>query len=266
MSALVEQPVVVLHDVRVRYGTVTALEHASVSLAAGRVTGLVGVNGSGKSTLMKSILGLVSPDGGSVQVLGGSVDAARKASKIAYVAQSEAIDEKFPISVRQVVEMGRYGALGVTRRLRAPDVLRCNEAMRRTGVLELEHRSIGELSGGQRKRVFLARAIAQDAAVMLLDEPFSGVDATSQAAIVGVIRQLAAEGVCVLVSSHDISSLPELCDTVVLWYHRALFEGPPAEALNDHNLAQAFAAGVRGGASDTPGDDGRSWTPMGGAK
>ncbi len=236
--------VVELSRVSVSYGSVRALSDASLTLSAGRVTGLVGVNGSGKSTLMKSILGLVMPNSGEISIMGQSVAQARKGARIAYVAQSEAIDESFPISVRQVVETGRYGALGITRRLKPRDHELCGQAMSRTGIMHLSDRSIGELSGGQRKRVFLARAIAQQANIMLLDEPFSGVDRSSQDSIAAVIRSLAGEGVCVLISSHDIASLPGLCDEVVLWYQRALFVGPPGEALSDHNLARAFSAGL----------------------
>ncbi|GAA3595483.1 metal ABC transporter ATP-binding protein [Klugiella xanthotipulae] len=238
-----------LREVSVSYGTVRALEGASLRLRAGVVTGLVGVNGSGKSTLMKSILGLVQPTSGTVTVRGGSVAAARRKASITYVPQTESIDETFPLSVGQVVEMGRYGRLGMTRRLAPADRAACREAVARTGTEKLVERSIGELSGGQRKRVFLARAIAQGADILLLDEPFSGVDATSQREISAVIRSLAAEGVSVLISSHDVASLPGLCDSVVLWYRRALFEGSPADALSDAHLARAFAAGLGEGSA-----------------
>ncbi|WGD38452.1 metal ABC transporter ATP-binding protein [Lysinibacter sp. HNR] len=228
----------------VKYGSVIALKNADLELFSGRITGLAGVNGSGKSTLMKSILGLMDLNEGAITVQGGSVSDARRKAQIAYVAQSEAIDESFPLSVRQVIEMGRYGALGPLRMLKKSDAELCDRAMQRTGITHLGDRLIGELSGGQRKRVFLARAIAQQANIMLLDEPFSGVDITSQESIIAVIRSLAADGVSILVSSHDIASLADICDEVVLWYQRSLFSGPPETALSEHNLALAFTAGA----------------------
>ena len=154
-------PAIAARGVTVRYGDVLALESASLSIAPGRVTGLVGMNGSGKSTLLKALTGMVRPDEGEIELLGHSVSAARAHGLIGYMPQSEDIDPTFPISVRDVVMMGCYGALGLTRRPRAADRAAVAEALERVELSDLAGRQIGQLSGGQRKRAFLARAIAQ---------------------------------------------------------------------------------------------------------
>lgn len=224
----------------VRYGDVLALDDVSLSVEAGRVTGLIGMNGSGKSTLFKTILGLVHPASGTVRIDGGDPAAARKRGRIGYVPQSEDVDWAFPISVRDVVMMGRYGGQGFLRRPRPADQDAVAEALDRVELSDLADRQIGALSGGQRKRAFVARGIAQGAGILLLDEPFAGVDKRSEATIVRLLRELAAAGSTVLVSTHDLHALPDLADEAVLLLRTVLFHGPVGEALDPAQLGRVF--------------------------
>jgi manganese transport system ATP-binding protein len=234
-----------VHDVVVRYGEVLALDGASLTVSPGRICGLVGMNGSGKSTLLKSIMGLVHPERGTVRIGADSPTAARKGGRVAYIPQSEDVDWGFPVSVNDVVMMGRYGYQGPTRRARPADRAAVAEALRRVELDDLDGRQIGQLSGGQRKRAFIARGIAQDAEVLLLDEPFAGVDKRSEATIVRLLRELAAAGRTILVSTHDLQALPELADEAILLLRHVLFHGPVEEALRPHRLTEAFGFGPR---------------------
>jgi manganese transport system ATP-binding protein len=233
-----------VRDVTVRYGEVLALEGASVTIEAGRVCGLVGMNGSGKSTLFKAVMGLVTPDSGSVSVTGLSPATARRRGVVGYVPQNEDIDAEFPVSVSDVVMMGRYGGMGFTRRPKAEDRAAVADALERVELTEFAERQIGQLSGGQRKRAFIARGIAQRAEVLLLDEPFAGVDKRSEATITRLLRELADDGRTVVVSTHDLRALPALCDEAVLLLHRVLAHGNPREVLSPEQLARAFGLDV----------------------
>ena len=235
-----------VQDVTVRYGDVTALEQVSLRVEPGRVTGLIGMNGSGKSTLFKTVIGMLRPQEGRVLVDGRTPTAARKGGVVGYVPQSEDVDWAFPVSVRDVVMMGRYGRLGPTRRPRAADRAAVAEALERVELTDFADRQIGQLSGGQRKRAFVARGIAQDARVLLLDEPFAGVDLRSEATISRLLRELADDGRAVLVSTHDLHALPQLADEAILLLHRVVFQGAVAEALDPANLARAFGLDVLG--------------------
>lgn len=224
----------------VRYGDVTALDGVSVDVAPGEVTGLVGMNGSGKSTLFKAIMGLATPAAGHVRVEGADPARARRRGAVGYVPQSEEVDWTFPVSVRGVVMMGRYGHQGITRRPRPEDRRAVAQALERVELTELADRQIGQLSGGQRKRAFVARGLAQGARILLLDEPFAGVDKRSEATIISVLRELAGDGRTVLVSTHDLHALPQLADSAILLLRRVLFQGPVADALEPALLARAF--------------------------
>lgn len=224
----------------VRYRDVVALVDAGLTLAPGRVCGLVGMNGSGKSTLFKAVMGVVKPNSGSITVFGGDPAQARKAGTVSYVPQAESVDWTFPISVRDVVMMGRYGKQNLLRTPRAADRRAVDEALQRVDLADLANRQIGQLSGGQRKRAFVARAIAQEASLLLLDEPFAGVDKKTEATITRLLRELAAHGASVLVSTHDLHALPELCDEAILLQQRVLMHGSPTEVLRPENLAMAF--------------------------
>ncbi len=227
-------------NLSVHYGEVVALDGASLELRGGTVCGLVGMNGSGKSTLFKAIMGMLRPTHGEVLLDGEPPLAARKKGTVAYVPQSEAVDWAFPLSVRDVVMMGRYGFQGPTRRVRPSDRAAVDDALERVELTELAHRQIGALSGGQKKRTFVARGIAQDAGILLLDEPFAGVDKRTEAVITALLRGLAADGRTVLVSTHDLAAVPALCDDAILLLRRVLMHDRPEEVLRPENLARAF--------------------------
>lgn len=233
-------PGIEVSGVSVRYRDIVALDDVDLTVTPGRVTALIGMNGSGKSTLFKSITGLVRPASGRVSIAGQTPAAARRRGLIGYVPQSEDVDWTFPVSVRDVVMMGRYGRLGPTRRPRPDDHRAVDAALERVELTELADRQIGRLSGGQRKRAFVARGIAQDAGILLLDEPFAGVDKKSEATIVRLLRELAADGRTVLVSTHDLHALPSLADEAVLLLRRVVFQGAVDEALRPDLLARAF--------------------------
>lgn len=236
-------PAIEVERVTVHYGEVLALDEVELRIASGRVCGLIGMNGSGKSTLFKTIMGLIQPDAGTVRIDGGDPTLARKRSAIGYMPQSEDVDWSFPVSVRDVVSMGRYGREGPMRRASAADRAAVADALERVGLTDLAGRQIGQLSGGQRKRAFLARVIAQEADVLLLDEPFAGVDKRSEALIVQLLRSLAASGCAVLVSTHDLGALGELADEAVLLNRRILLHGSVEAVLRPDNLARAFGLG-----------------------
>jgi manganese transport system ATP-binding protein len=239
-------PAVTVQDLTVRYGDVLALKDASLELKNSRICGLVGMNGSGKSTLFKAIMGLVKPDSGTVRVNGGTPAQARKSAAIGYVPQSEDVDWAFPVSVQDVVMMGRYGHMGFTRRPSKADKLAVDEALERVELTDYAQRQIGQLSGGQKKRAFVARGIAQDASILLLDEPFAGVDKRSEATITRLLREQAAAGAAILISTHDLHALPELADEAVLLMQRVLMHGDPKTVLRPENLALAFGLDVLG--------------------
>jgi manganese transport system ATP-binding protein len=217
-----------------------ALDKASLTVRTGSITGLVGVNGAGKSTLFKALMGMIEPDTGHLSILGQAPQAARRAGLVGYVPQAEAIDDTFPLTVRDVVSTGRYGRLGTTRRLGRADRLAVDAALEQVRLADLADRQIGRLSGGQRRRVFVARSLCQEAQVLLLDEPFAGVDRGSEALVVAVLRDLVARGGAVLLSTHDLVALPSLADHVVLVHHSVLASGTPDAVLTPENLARAF--------------------------
>ncbi|MDF2997654.1 MAG: manganese/iron transporter ATP-binding protein [Xanthobacteraceae bacterium] len=239
----------------------TALRDASFQIPTGTITALVGVNGSGKSTLFKAIMGFVRLAKGEISILGLTVAQALKKNLVAYVPQSEDVDWNFPVLVEDVVMMGRYGHMGMMRIAKAADREAVEAALARVGMSDFRKRQIGELSGGQRKRVFLARALAQDGRVILLDEPFTGVDVKTEEAIVGLLRSLRDEGRVMLVSTHNLGSVPEFCDRTVLLKGTVLASGPTAETFTQANLEKAFGGVLRhfvlGGAGLHADDDKR---------
>ncbi|MDX2156226.1 MAG: manganese/iron ABC transporter ATP-binding protein [Hyphomicrobiaceae bacterium] len=222
-----------------------ALENASFTLGGGTIAGLVGVNGSGKSTLFKAIMGFVTPSAGLVTIAGLAPREAQRLNLVAYVPQSEEVDWNFPVLVEDVVMMGRYGHMGLLRIPSRTDRGKVDEALERVGMTAYRGRQIGELSGGQRKRVFLARALAQEGLVMLLDEPFTGVDVKTEEAIVELLRSLRAQGHLMLVSTHNLGSVPEFCDQVVLVRRTVIAAGPTASTFTQGNLERAFGGVLR---------------------
>ncbi len=222
-----------------------ALRDASFQLGPGTICALVGVNGSGKSTLFKSIMGFVRPARGRIRIAGAPVEASRKRQLVAYVPQAEEVDWTFPVSVWDVVLMGRYGHMNFLRLPSAEDKRLALESLERVGMADYRDRQIGELSGGQKKRVFLARALAQQGRIMLLDEPFTGVDVQTEAAIIELLRALRSEGHIILVSTHNLGSVPEFCDQVVLIHRTVLAYGPTEEVFTEQNLTRAFGGALR---------------------
>ncbi|MBB5722740.1 manganese/iron transport system ATP-binding protein [Loktanella ponticola] len=238
----------------------TALHNASFEIPRGTITALVGVNGAGKSTLFKAIMGFVPAAKGEIKLLGMTVKEALRENLIAYVPQSEEVDWAFPVLVEDVVMMGRYGHMGFLRIPKAKDRAAVDEALRRVNMLDFRHRQIGELSGGQRKRVFLARSLAQDGQVILLDEPFTGVDVKTEDQIVALLRELREEGRVMLVSTHNLGSVPEFCDRTILVKGTVLAHGPTEKIFTRGNLEMAFGGVLRHftlGGSDLHDDDDR---------
>lgn len=233
-------PALEVRDLTVRYREVVALEDVRLTVEAGQACGLVGMNGSGKSTLLQACAGLVRPRRGTVRVLGGTPEDARRAGLVGYVPQVDQVDKDFPVVVADVVLMGRYHRMGWRRHARPRDHAAVDAALERVGLTDLAGRRIGRLSGGQRQRVLLARALAQEARLLLLDEPFTGLDVVSGAAVTAVLHELVADGATLVVSTHDLRTLPDLCRTSVLLHRRVLASGPTADVVTPENLALAF--------------------------
>lgn len=232
-----------IEGLSVDYGNLRALSDVNLRLDAGTVCAVLGMNGSGKSTLFKAISGVIRPSSGTVRIGGQSTRQAQRAGILGYMPQAESVDWDFPVSVRDVVLMGRYGAMGPSRRPRREDKDLTERAIRIVGLTDLADRQIGELSGGQKKRAFLARALAQQAKVLLLDEPFAGVDTVSATTMIRVLRDLASEGVAVLITVHDIENIDRLADSAVLLRGRVVYQGTPTSVVEPENLALAFGGG-----------------------
>ena len=251
------------NDVTVTYRNGhTALRNASFEIPTGTITALVGVNGAGKSTLFKAIMGFVPAAKGEITVLGMPVKDALHQNIVAYVPQSEEVDWSFPVLVEDVVMMGRYGHMGFLRRPSQLDHDVVTSSLERVNMIEFRHRQIGELSGGQRKRVFLARALAQEGKVVLLDEPFTGVDVQTEDAIIRLLREMRDEGRVMLVSTHNLGSVPEFCDRTVLVKETVLAYGLTETTFTHGNLELAFGGVLRhfvlGGADLHDDEDGRT--------
>jgi manganese/iron transport system ATP-binding protein len=239
-------PGIEVKDITVAYrnGT-TALRHASFTTPRGSITALVGVNGAGKSTLFKAIMGFVPVVSGTITILGQDGRKAQRQNLVAYVPQSEDVDWNFPVLVEDVVMMGRFGHMNMLRIPRPVDREKVAAALARVNMAEFSRRQIGELSGGQKKRVFLARALAQEGEVILLDEPFTGVDVKTEDAIIALLRDLRDEGKVILVSTHNLGSVPEFCDRTVLVKGTVIAHGPTTEVFTREKLEEAFGGVLR---------------------
>ncbi len=222
-----------------------ALSNISFELNHPTICALVGINGSGKSTLFKTIMGFIRPTQGQVQIAGGSVSKAQKKNWVAYVPQSEDVDWAFPVSVWDVVLMGRYGYMNFLRIPSKNDIEMATESLKRVNMLAFKDRQIGELSGGQKKRVFLARALAQQGKIILLDEPFTGVDVKTEVAMISLLKTLKDEGHIILVSTHDLGSIPDYCDQVVLINRTLIAVGPTNTHFTEATLSAAFGGALR---------------------
>ncbi|CAA9488919.1 MAG: Manganese ABC transporter, ATP-binding protein SitB [uncultured Solirubrobacteraceae bacterium] len=222
----------------VSYGGRPVLWDVEAAFPEHSLSAIVGPNGAGKSTLLRACVGLVPADAGQALVLGQPARAAL--SEVAYVPQRNAVDWDFPVTVREVVEMGRYPRAGWLRRLGREHRDAVDAALERVGMSAFADRQIGRLSGGQRQRVFIARALAQETQVLLLDEPFAGVDARTEAALLDLMRELTASGRSLVLVHHDLGTVRRVFDWALLLNVQALACGRPEEALSDENLARAY--------------------------
>ena len=245
-DAIARPASIAANDLTVTYPNgFTAVRDASFELGPGSICALVGVNGSGKSTIFKAIMGFVTPTAGQVRLCGLPVEKAISQNIVAYVPQSEDVDWNFPVLVEDVVMMGRYGHMNLLRIPSKKDRQKVDEALERVNMSAYRKRQIGELSGGQKKRVFLARALAQEGRIILLDEPFTGIDVTTETAIIGLLRELRGAGHLMLVSTHNLGSVPDFCDQVILLNRTVLAAGPTAETFTPENLERTFGGALR---------------------
>ena len=227
-----------LHGLSAGYGDGWALDGVDLVIPPGRLVGVIGPNGSGKSTLLRAILGLVPLRRGTVTLGGAPVERQRR--RIAYVPQRELVDWSFPISAAQVVLMGRYPRIGLVAGATANDRRAVGTALERVGMAALGDRQIGALSGGQQQRVFLARALVQEASVLLLDEPMTGVDRATEEAITALMRELRDEGATVLHATHDLEGSADVSDLLCFVNGRVVAFGPPAETFTPETLHATF--------------------------
>lgn len=236
-------PVLTVEGVSIRYGQTLAVQRVSFTVGSGQIVGLIGPNGAGKSSLLKAVVGLVPVDGGRIR-RGSSRTAPAGGINAAYVSQREAIDWDFPVTALEVVLMGRTRAVGWLRRPSQADLEVAWRALDEVGMREHAHRQIGVLSGGEQQRVMLARALAQGAELLLLDEPFRGLDVTAQDELVGTLRSACARGSAALVATHDLGQAAELCDQLVLINTSLVARGLPREVLTADNLRAAYGSHV----------------------
>lgn len=233
-------PAIAITNVSVNYHEKSVLQDVTVTVPTGAICGLVGMNGAGKSTLFKAITGGVTLRRGSVRLAGLNVDIAQKKGMVAYVPQTEVIDWNFPVSVADVVMMGRYGFMNILRSPKEADREAVRRALERVHLLSYADRQIGQLSGGQRKRVFVARALAQGASILLLDEPFAGVDAKTESSLVELLRELQTQGVTTLIAAHDLNTIGEYCDHIILLNQTVIASGPTKKVFTPDNITKTY--------------------------
>jgi manganese transport system ATP-binding protein len=232
-------PAVVAEDLVVGYGNHIAIDRSDFVIPRGTVTALIGPNGSGKSTLLNAVAGLLAPISGSITVMGANGNARR----VAYVLQATKVNEVLPITVKEVVTMGRYATTGPWRRLTSDDRGAVADAMSRMGIDDLADRHLGELSGGQRQRVFVAQGLAQEHDLLLLDEPLTGLDLVSAQAIDHVIHDEPARGCTLVMTTHDLAEA-RMADYVILLAGRVVAAGPPIEVLSVEHLTAAYGSSL----------------------
>lgn len=230
--------VISVKGLSVSYEQKRVLTNIYIEIEAGHIYGVIGPNGAGKSTLFKAMLGLVSMDSGRVRIEGDLIEKKRK--KVVYVPQKSDIDWSFPTTVFDVVLMGRYPYKKVFQRLNADDKAKALTALKEMGIEDLKDRQIGALSGGQQQRVFLARALCQEAEIFFLDEPFVGVDMTTEDKIIQILKRLAAEGKTLLVVHHDLSTVESYFDKVILLNQRLITYGDVLTTFTDENVTKTY--------------------------
>ena len=233
---------VAVQGLTLSYGEEAAVQDVTFSLPRATMVGIVGPNGAGKSTLIKGIVGAMKADSGEIELLGQSGDRGRE--KLTYVPQRGAVDWDFPITAEEVVRQGRFQSVGLLGRFRKKERQAVEEAMKAVDITDLRHRQIGALSGGQRQRVFLARALAQGGELFVLDEPFAGVDASTESAIVDVLRDLRDQGKTVLVVHHDLVTVREYFDQLILLNKEIVACGPTKDVFNEDNLRATYGGRI----------------------
>ena len=237
-AATAATPALAVHDLTVAYRDIPVLWDINLAVPAGTLAAIIGPNGAGKSTLLKAILGLVPAAAGHAEILGQATTAARRL--VAYVPQRESVDWDFPTDALDVVMMGRYRHLGWFRRPGRAEREQALASLEQVGMAAYAGRQISQLSGGQQQRVFLARALAQDAQVYLMDEPFAGVDATTESAIVGLLQALRERGKTVICVHHDLETAPEYFDWAILLNVRLIASGPMPEVFTNEHLRATY--------------------------
>lgn len=231
-------PVLIVHDLSAGYGNKPALKNASFQVESGERVAILGPNGAGKSTLFKAIVGLIPHQTGYVSMHGAGCDASHQ--MVGYVPQAQEIDWGFPVTVGDAVMMGLTRKIGLFRLPRASHWAQVDHALTRVGMLHLKYRQIGALSGGQRRRVFIARALAQETDVLLLDEPFSGVDVVAEQEIMETLDVLRDEGIAVIVATHDLQAAQAHFDKLLLLNGSVIAFGTPEEALHADTLRETY--------------------------
>lgn len=227
-----------IDDLTVAYNYKPVLWDVDLQVPEGVMMAVVGPNGAGKSTLIKAVLGIIKPIAGSVSIYNRPYREQRKL--VAYVPQKESVDWDFPTTVFDVVLMGTYGRLGWIKRPGTDEKKIAMECMEKVGMHSFQNRQISELSGGQQQRVFLARALAQDASIYFMDEPFQGVDATTEIAIINILKELRQAGKTVIVVHHDLQTVPEYFDWVTFLNVKKIDTGPVKDIFNDENLTKTY--------------------------
>ena len=227
-----------IHDMTIAYHRKPVLWDVDLDVPEGKLVGIIGPNGAGKSTMIKAIMGLIPKASGWVRIYGEPYEEQRRL--IGYVPQRESVDWDFPISALEVVLMGRYGHIGWVRRPGKEDRRIAAEALEKVGMGEFRDRQISQLSGGQQQRVFLARALAQDARIYLMDEPFAGVDAATERAIIDILIELRSQDKTMLVVHHDLQTVTQYFDWVIMLNMRVVASGPTDEAFTDENLHKTY--------------------------
>lgn len=233
-----EKCAIEVHNLTTTYGGAPVLWDVDFELPAGQIIGVIGPNGSGKTTLLKTIMGILEPSSGYVKILGGDLNRMRE--RVAYVPQRESVDWDFPASVFDVVMMGRYRKNNLFRRSNRTDIEIVNESIEKVGLTEFKKRQISQLSGGQQQRVFIARALAQKAEIYLMDEPFVGVDAATENSILNLLQEMKNNGKTVLIIHHDLQTVSDYFDYLVLLNSRLIAKGTPSEVLTEENLTNAY--------------------------
>jgi manganese/zinc/iron transport system ATP- binding protein len=227
-----------IHDLSVSYGEKVALKELSLDLPESQIIGVIGPNGSGKTSFLKSILGLIKLESGTVLYRGQEVS--KMLDYISYVPQRESIDWNFPASVMDVVLMGRYSKKSLFKRSTTEDRRKAIEAIEKVGLLDVKDRQIGQLSGGQQQRTLVARALSRDADLLLLDEPFAGVDASTENTLLELFKTMSSEGKSLLIVHHDLYAVKSYFDYILLLKNELIAQGPVKEVLTQETLAKAY--------------------------